>query len=149
MLNGYKKTNTTPFISKVMLDMQKMETELNEHRYYLERNVERRTEHLLKRIAALEACNATLCDKLTLARKEFAALKQQPVHTSPKEDTEGALNNQPQHLGTGNEAILGMLCHVTHEDISTRLISPNTHARLSLPEAGIELTRDDEVARFA
>ena len=67
MLNGYKKTDTTLFISKVMLDMKKMKAELYEHRYYLERNVEQRTEHLMKRVTVLESSNATLCDKLALA----------------------------------------------------------------------------------
>lgn len=93
MLNGYKKTNTTPFIRGAMLDVKKMKAELHEHRYYLERNVERRTEHLLKRVAVLESCNATLCDKLALAQKEAAALKQQLAHPLPKKDAE------PKDLG--------------------------------------------------
>lgn len=71
-----------------MLDMKKMKAELNEHRYCLERNVERETEHLLKRIALLESCNATLSGRLALAHKELAALKQQPAHILPKKDTE-------------------------------------------------------------
>jgi hypothetical protein len=87
MLNGYKKSGTTLFVSKTMLDMKKMKAELNEHRHYLERNVERRTEHLLKRIAVLEFCNATLCGKLALASKEFSALNQLLEHTLPNEDT--------------------------------------------------------------
>ena len=64
--------------------MKKMTSELNEHRYYLERNVDRRTEHLVKRIAVLEACNATLCGKLALSQKELTALK----HTMPPEISE-------------------------------------------------------------
>jgi hypothetical protein len=58
-----------------------MRAELNEHRYYLEWNVERRTEQLLKRTELLEYCNATLCDKLALARKELVALKQELART--------------------------------------------------------------------
>ena len=88
MLNKYKKSDNTPYIVKVMRDMKEMKAELNEHRYYLERNVERRTEHLLKRTELLEHCNATLCDKLALAHKELAALKQQSAHTLPDYDAE-------------------------------------------------------------
>ena len=73
-MKKYKKTSTTLFVLKVMRNMKKMTSELNEHRYYLERNVDRRTEHLVKRIAVLEACNATLCGKLALSQKEFTAL---------------------------------------------------------------------------
>ena len=83
-LKKYKKTSTTLFVLKVMRNMKKMTSELNEHRYYLERNVDRRTEHLVKRIAVLEACNATLCGKLALSQKELTALK----HTMPPEIAE-------------------------------------------------------------
>jgi len=68
MLNTYKKPGDALLIGKIMHDMQKMKAELKEHRYCLERNVELRTGHLLKRIALLESCNATLCGKLALAR---------------------------------------------------------------------------------
>ena len=102
MLNEYKKAGNTPFVSKGMPDMKEMKAELNEHRYYLERNVERRTEHLLKRIAVLEFCNATLCGKLALASKELSALNQLPE--PPKEETGSndrslklyVMNNQTQ-----------------------------------------------------
>lgn len=57
--------------------MKKLECELNEHRYYLERKVEQRTEQLMKRIALLESCNATLCGKLAQAKREIAALHKQ------------------------------------------------------------------------
>ena len=60
-----------------------MEAELNELRYYLERNVEQRTEQLVRRIALLEHCNAALCDKLVLARSELTALKQRPARNLP------------------------------------------------------------------
>lgn len=106
MLNSYKRSGAMLFVGKAMLDMKKIKAELNEHRYYLERNVERRTEHLLKRIALLESCNTTLCNKLALAHKELAALKQQPIHTLAKKDTEPndhtvklyVMSNQTQKL---------------------------------------------------
>lgn len=44
------KKSATRF-NKVMRDMEKMQAELNEHRYHLERKVEQRTDHLLKRVA--------------------------------------------------------------------------------------------------
>lgn len=74
------KSGTPLFFSGVMLDItdkKEMEAELNEHRYYLELNVERRTEQLVKSMTLLESCNAALCDKLALTQKELAALKQQ------------------------------------------------------------------------
>jgi hypothetical protein len=94
------------FVGKVMRDMKKMKAELNEHRYYLERNVERRTEHLLKRTELLEYCNATLCDKLALAHKELVALEQQSAHTLPNNYAEPndravksyVINNQTERL---------------------------------------------------
>lgn len=89
-----------------MLDIRKMKAELNEHRYHLEQNVERRTEHLLKRIALLESCNTTLSGKLALAHKEITALRQWPVHILPKKDAESSdcsvklyvMENQTQKL---------------------------------------------------
>ena len=69
MMNGHKKSATRLNVSKTMLEMKKMQAELAEHRYRLERNVEQRTEQLLKRISLLESCNATLCDKLAVAQK--------------------------------------------------------------------------------
>lgn len=100
MLNGYRKSGATLLVSKAMPDIKKMRTELNGLRYYLERNVERRTEHLLKRIAVLEFCNTTLCNKLALAQREHVALQPAP----PKEATEPndrslklyVINNQAQ-----------------------------------------------------
>lgn len=68
------------FARGVMLDItdkKEMEAELNGHRYYLERHVESRTEQLMRRMALLESCNASLGDKLALAKREVAALKQQ------------------------------------------------------------------------
>lgn len=107
MSNGYEKSDTTLFVRKIMLNMKKMKAELNEHRYFLERNVEWRTEHLLKRIALLESCNATLSSKLAAAHKELAALKQPPPHILPRKNTEPGdrsvklyvMNNQTQKTG--------------------------------------------------
>lgn len=88
MFIGYEKSGSTPSAGKVMPDMNKMEAELKELRYYMERNVELRTENLLKRIAVLESCNATLCDKLAQAHQEPVALKQQSARTLLNNDAE-------------------------------------------------------------
>ncbi len=79
MFNGEMKSEVKPFISEIMY--REMKAELHEHRYYLEQKVEQRTEHLLKRIASLEACNATLCDKLAAAQQELAMFRQQAALT--------------------------------------------------------------------
>ena len=112
MLIKYTKSDGTPFIRKLMLDMKKMKAELNEHRYYLERYVERRTEHLLKRIAVLEYCNAALCGKLALASKELSALNQLPE--PPKEETGSTdrslklyVMNNPTQTGSNLQAKCG------------------------------------------
>lgn len=55
--------------------LAEMAAELNEHRYNLERNVSRRTEHLVKRIDLLESCNAKLCGKLAAAQREISELR--------------------------------------------------------------------------
>lgn len=65
------------------LATKKLEDELNEHRYYLERKVEQRTEQLMKRITLLESCNATLCDKLAQAKRDIARLRKQLASTFP------------------------------------------------------------------
>jgi len=57
--------------------LAKLEAELNEHRYYLERKVEQRTGWLMRRITLLEACNSTLCNKLAQARSEANTLRKQ------------------------------------------------------------------------
>ena len=75
MSNRYEKSGAILYVRKVMLDRKKMKDELNEHRYFLERKVEEETAHLLKRIALLESCNATLSERLALANKEIFALK--------------------------------------------------------------------------
>lgn len=85
MLNKYRKSGTTLFIGNAMLGMKKIKDELNEHRYYMERNVEQRTEHLLKRITVLESCNAALCGKLAMAQRDLAALTLPKKDTSPKD----------------------------------------------------------------
>lgn len=83
MSNRYEKSDVTLFAGKAILDMKKMKAELNEHRYFLERKVEVETAHLLKRIALLESCNATLSGMLALANKEISALKRQPAQILP------------------------------------------------------------------
>ena len=88
MLNRNIKSRSMLFIRKCLLDINKMKAELNEHRYYLERKIERRTEQLLKRLVLLESCNSTLCDKLAIANKELVALKQQITHALPHIEAE-------------------------------------------------------------
>jgi hypothetical protein len=75
MLSKFKKSSTALFVFRVMREMDKMRSELHEHRYYIEKNVALRTEHLIKRIDVLEACNAALCGKLALSQKKLAALQ--------------------------------------------------------------------------
>jgi len=103
MLNGKKSTVRLQTI-KATLDINKMQAELDEHRYHLERKVEQRTEHLLKHIALLESCNATLCDKLALAQKDLAASRQQAVATFPRKD-EVQKKPPAQLSGINNQAI--------------------------------------------
>lgn len=38
--------------------------------------------------------------------------------------------------------------HVLHEGIDTQIVAPDLNARLRLPNAGIELTLDDEVVTY-
>jgi len=83
MLNGYKKLDNLPFIKRYMQAMNKMKAELHEHRYYLEANVERRSEQLLKQISMLESCNESLSEKLTQAHQKIIVLKQQLAHALP------------------------------------------------------------------
>jgi len=83
MLVGFKKSGTTLFVRKFMRVMKKMKAELHEHRYCLEKNVEQRTALLMKRIAVLECCNATLCDKLVQAQKELVSQRRLSAHALP------------------------------------------------------------------
>lgn len=64
MLNVYQKSERVLIVKKIRREMNKLRAELQECRYHFERKVELRTEHLLKRIAELESCNAGLCDQL-------------------------------------------------------------------------------------
>lgn len=83
------EAGTPLFIKGVMLDItdkKRMEAELVDHRYCLERNVEQRTRQLTKHIAMLESCNASLCDQLSSAKLEIAALKQQLMLLAPVSD---------------------------------------------------------------
>lgn len=82
------ETGAPLFIKGVMLDItdkKRMEAELVDHRYCLERNVEQRTRQLMKRITTLESCNSSLCDELSSARLEIAALKQQLSQYLPEQ----------------------------------------------------------------
>jgi len=83
MPNNFRRSDATLFLGNVMLGMKKMKAELNEHRHFLERSVERETMHLSKRISLLESCNATLSGKLALAYQEIAMLKP-PADDLPK-----------------------------------------------------------------
>jgi glycosyltransferase involved in cell wall biosynthesis len=38
--------------------------------------------------------------------------------------------------------------YVTHEGIDTRIVIPDANARLTMPDAGIDLTRDNEVVTY-
>lgn len=80
------ESGTPLLIRGVMLnitDKMGMEAELKQHRYNLERNVELRTEQLVRRATVLESCNKALCDKLALAMKNLATLNRQPEHALP------------------------------------------------------------------
>lgn len=82
-LNGSSEILTIPQVASnrrllersEALAVKKLEAELNEHRYYLERKVEQRTEQLVKRLILLESCNTTLCEKLAQAKREMAELQ--------------------------------------------------------------------------
>ena len=56
---------------RLVQQLNKMRSELHEHRYYLEQNVDQRTEYLTRRIEVLEACNAALCSKLASSQKSL------------------------------------------------------------------------------
>ncbi len=79
------------FISGAMLEItekMKMQEELTERRYCLERMVEQRTLELLKRMTLLESCNASLCDKLAFTRQKMNNL----VHgTAPTTDNDRSM----------------------------------------------------------
>lgn len=79
------------------LAVKKLEAELNEHRYYLERKVEQRTEELVKRINLLESCNSTLCDKLAEAKKLIAELHKQ---------IDGSMSVTKSNFGSGLTALI-------------------------------------------
>ena len=71
MVNRYKKSSTELFMFRLMQQLNRMRSELHEHRYYLEQNVAQRTEHLTRRIEVLEVCNAALCSKLVSSEKSL------------------------------------------------------------------------------
>ncbi|MDD4930126.1 MAG: hypothetical protein PHP85_12740 [Gallionella sp.] len=88
MSKKYERTSTTLFVSRIMREVKYLAAELHEHRYYLERNVERRTAQLQKRIEILESCNANLCRNLALSQRELAAM--QYLHTTGGTETDNA-----------------------------------------------------------
>ncbi len=53
-------------------------------------NIEEKTEHLLRRIAALESRNTALLGKLVQAQKELAELKRPAADTLPKTPSTGS-----------------------------------------------------------
>lgn len=82
------------YIKGIMLDVtdkKRLEVELDSHRYYLERNVEQRTEQLTKRISLLESCNESLCARLSSARMEIVSLQQQLSLFAPDANDEPLL----------------------------------------------------------
>jgi len=83
------ETGAPLFIKGLMVDVtdkKRMEDELVDHRYRLDCKVEQRTGRLMKSIAMLESCNASLCGELSSARMEIAALKQQLMQFAPAAD---------------------------------------------------------------
>jgi PAS domain S-box-containing protein len=104
------ETGAPLFIKGVMLDItekKRMEAELADHRYYLERNVEQRTRQQAKRIELLESCNTVLCSQLSSARLEIAALKRQLLLAAPETGEERSLGQDAPdslHAGDGNES---------------------------------------------
>ncbi len=99
MLKREIKSDIKFFVSEIML--RKMKAELNQHRYYLDQQVEQRTGHLLKRIAFLESCNTTLCDKLAASRQELARFRQQA--SLPLADLRSGV--MTRHVREGNRQI--------------------------------------------
>lgn len=91
------------FIRGVMLDItdkKEMEAELHRHRHHLERHVESRTRQLARRVALLESCNVSLGDKLALAQRELAALKQQLAASPMRPDQEMQIAQAAQTIRT-------------------------------------------------
>ncbi|OGS91861.1 MAG: hypothetical protein A2Z95_10250 [Gallionellales bacterium GWA2_60_18] len=108
-----------------MLDITEkkaMEAELHEHRYRFARNVEQRTEQLMRRIALLESCNATLCDKLALAKSESAAHKPVGSLRAPAKDRSAASDASLDKLSLREREILIMLpCGHSNKEIAGAL----------------------------
>jgi hypothetical protein len=72
IMNQTKENGSTQLF-KVRPGRDEMKLELNEHHLYLERNVARRSDDLLKRIAVLESCHLTLCSKLAQLQRDDSA----------------------------------------------------------------------------
>jgi hypothetical protein len=82
-LKKYTQTSAALFHLKVVRAMKKMNSELDEHRYFFERNVARRTEQLIRRIELLESCNANLCFKLAQSQQALAASVEKKTDEAP------------------------------------------------------------------
>ncbi len=99
MSNIYLQSGTPLHVFSVQQQLKKLSAELAEHRYYLERNVSRRTEHLNRQIELLESCNSTLCGQLAEYKKQIAILqqsaKQQVVETGENAARLYLVNNKP------------------------------------------------------
>ncbi len=78
MMKNYQKSNSMLLNFKLIHELKKLRAEVHEHRYYLDKNVARRTEYLSLRIGVLESCNKTLCGKLASTRKELIQLQSSP-----------------------------------------------------------------------
>ena len=89
MVNRYKKSSSELFVFRLMQQVNKMRSELHEHRYYLEQNVAQRTEDLTKRIGVLETCNAALCSKLVSSQKALGTFQHDRIlsYTEPRDNT--------------------------------------------------------------
>lgn len=74
-MTQYIESNTALFFFNLKHAMQKMSSELQEHRNLIELNVACRTALLNKRIDVPEVCNTTLCSKLALSQKIISSQK--------------------------------------------------------------------------
>ena len=61
--------------------------EQNEPHNFIDRGAKHETEYLLKFIASLESCNATLCNKLAQLERELATLRNPAARTVPRTES--------------------------------------------------------------
>ncbi|OGT15918.1 MAG: hypothetical protein A3J49_01945 [Gallionellales bacterium RIFCSPHIGHO2_02_FULL_57_16] len=93
------QTNVQLPVKSDAFAIKRLESELNEHRYYLEQKVEQRTEQLIRRITLLESCNATLCNKLAQAKRDVAALHKQLANAQLCMESDDLVNVVPNGAG--------------------------------------------------